>query len=206
VLPAVSPDGKKLAFVTEASSGGPAPHVSYECSHGSEAAVVVMDLASGGTSTRPIGSIPISHLSWSADGTSLLISGGPVGGNKGWQLDTILLDGTNGIGVVPVTGANAPASYYREGVYLPGGGIVVNRVCCSGTPAKRQSSLILRIDPAGNAVHRIAQAFLDKDHTSLAVDPSGHWIMYLAGNDLFVSRDGAAPKNVAPGLVAATWL
>lgn len=206
VLPSVSPDGRKLAFVREPYSGGPAPRVRYECGTGGMASLVIMDLPSGSSTTRPIGTLPISHISWSADGASVLLSAGPADGNKGWQLDTVLVNGTGGIGTIPVTGENAPSSYYREGIYLPGGGLLVNRICCDDASVKPASSLILRIDQAGNEVRRIAKAFADKDHTSMTADPSGHWIMYLSGSDLFVSHDGGAPRQVSAGLIAVAWL
>lgn len=206
VLPAVSPDGTKLAFVREPYSGGPGPRVSYECAAGGMVSLVIMDLASGTTTTRQIGILPVSHVSWSADGASVLLSAGPADGTKGWQLDKVLVNGTDGIGTVPVTGENAPSSYYREGIFLPGGDLLVNRICCDVASVKPASSLILRIDQAGNEVHRIATAFLDKDHTSMTVDPSGHWIMYLSGANLYLSQDDGTPRQMSTGLIAVAWL
>lgn len=217
VLPAVSPDGTKLAFIREPFSGGPGPRVSYVCggSGGAMSQLVIMDIATGATSSRPIGILPVSHVSWAADSDSLLLSAGPVdqAGRRVWALDTVLASGTNASGTnasgtVPVTGDNIPASYYREGIYLPDGDLLVNRICCTPASVTPHASVILRITSGGSTVHRIAKAFPDKDHTSMAVDPTGRWIMYLAGNDLFVSHDGGTPQQVTStsGLIAATWL
>ena len=50
-----------------------------------------------------------------------------------------------------------------------------------------------------------AVGWLDRDHTSLDGDPSGHWLLYLSGPDLFLSLDGAAPFKLTTGLGAAAW-
>jgi hypothetical protein len=217
-LPAVSPDGTELAYVSEPYSGGPKRVKYATCSGQPSPEVIVMDLATRTSATYQMpGGTPVSHLSWSPDGGSLLISLGPVSGNQGWLLDMLKVtdsggfhpapsSGSGGYLPVPVTGDNAASSYYREGIYLPGGDLLVNRVCCSGLPAGRTSSQILEIDQSGNAVHLIANGFLANDHSSFTVDKTGQWIMYLSDNDLFVSQDGADPKVLTTGLIAAAWL
>jgi hypothetical protein len=96
-------------------------------------------------------------------------------------------------------------SYYREGVYLRDGDLFVNQMCCAGLPARVTSSLLLEVGPSGELVRQVAIGFRDRDHTSLSADPSGHWLLYLSGPDLFLSLDGAAPFKLTTGLTAAAW-
>lgn len=58
----------------------------------------------------------------------------------------------------------------------------------------------------GALVHQVALGYPTLDHTSLAANSTGRWLLYLAGNDLYVSENGARPSKLATGLIAATWL
>jgi len=49
----------------------------------------------------------------------------------------------------------------------------------------------------------VSRLFTDRDHTGLDADPAGRWLLYLSGNDLFVSLEGSAPFLLTPGLIAA---
>ena len=51
----------------------------------------------------------------------------------------------------------------------------------------------------------MATGFLDRDHSSLDVDPAGDWLLYLSGPDLFLSQAGNAPFKLTSGLIAAAW-
>ena len=107
---------------------------------------------------------------------------------------------------MPVTGPDAAHSYYRErSVSCPDGDLFVNRVCCTDGASRVTSSLLLEIDPSGRFVRQVAIGWRDRDHTSLGADPSGHWLLYLSGPDLFLSLDGAAPFKLTTGLTAAAW-
>jgi hypothetical protein len=55
-------------------------------------------------------------------------------------------------------------------------------------------------------VHQVALGYPTLDHTSLAVNSTGQWLLYLAGHDLYGSENGARPSKLAIGLIAATWL
>lgn len=227
VLPAVSPDGTKLAFVREPFGGGPSA-VQYGCPSGGISAkpttqyrVVVRDLATGQETVYPappdeIAGMPyaISHLSWAPSGKTLLVSVGPGQGNEGWGL-SVLDTATsryyvppgwpaNAAAAVPVTGLpDAARSYYREGVFLPGGGMFVNRMCCDSVPVRVTSSKLLEIDSAGRQVRQVALGFTDRDHTSLGA--YGGWLLYLSAHDLFIAGPGPARK-LTTGLIAAAWL
>jgi hypothetical protein len=223
VLPAISPDGTRLAFAREPFGGGPAaPDYLTGChlptATGAEFKVVIRDQLSGretlypappgAASTLPY---PISRLSWAPDGKRLLVSVGPSQDNEGWDLVEIdpatsryYLPSSSG---VPLTGLPDPGrSYYREGVFLPDGDMFVNRVCCAGWPVRVTSSLLWEIDPSGQLIHQVAIGFANRDHSSLDADQTGHWLLYLSGHDLFLSLDGSAPFLLTSGLIAAAWV
>ena len=203
VLPAISPDGARLAFVRERISGG-SDAISYGCQPAGihpagQVSVVVRDLATGHEKVYGTSAVPISHLSWSPSGQSLLVSAGP-GVSGGWVLSTLDV-ATGGSRAVPVTGA---ASYYREGVFLPGGGLFVDRVCCSGDASTVSSTVLQEIDASGGLVRQVAIGYVNRDHTSL--DVSAGWLLYLSGHDLFVADGTGKAYQVTSGLIAAAWL
>ena len=217
-LPAVSPDGNTLAFARQ-------PTLTRHCMKGSggdlsaQYSLVTRTLSSGVEQVYPMlpagqsGSLPapISHLSWAPDGTELAVSIAAIQDNEGWQI--MLMDtataqnylGGTGDTPVPVTGPDRRRSYWREGVYLPGGNLFVSRACCAGEPVRNVSKLMWEITPAGVLKHRVAIGFPGLDHTSLAVNRTGKWLLYLAGTGLYVSQKGARPRQVGSGLVAAAW-
>jgi len=218
-LPAISPDGSTLAFARQPTltkhclSGGSGDLsaqyslVTRTLSSGVERAYPM--LPAGQSSGLPA---PISHLSWAANGTELAVSIAAIQDNEGWQI--MLMDtataqnylGGTGDTPVPVTGPDRRRSYWREGVYLPGGNLFVSRACCAGEPVRNVSKLMWEITPAGVLRHRVAIGFPGLDHTSLAVNRSGKWLLYLAGTGLYVSEKGARPRQVGSGLIAASWL
>ncbi len=218
-LPAISPDGSTLAFARQ-------PTLTRHCMTGSggdlsaQYSLVTRTLSSGVERVYPMlpagqsGSLPapISHLSWAPDGTELAVSIAAIQDNEGWQI--MLMDtataqnylGGTGDTPVPVTGPDRRRSYWREGVYLPGGNLFVSRACCAGEPVRNVSKLMWEITPAGVLKHRVAIGFPGLDHTSLAVNRTGKWLLYLAGTGLYVSEKGARPRQVGSGLVAAAWM
>lgn len=216
--PAVSPDARYLAYARQPdlSTPGCLPDGSNPAA---QEAVVVRRLSNGSEITYPMAPAavdsglpaPITHLSWAPDSRHLLVSVAAAQDNEGWLavvFDTATADYYVGPGArpVPVRGVDPAASYYREAVFQPDGNLFVNRVCCSGIPLRTTSSLLLTVDPAtGATVRQIAIGFTDVDHSSLDVDASGHWLLYLSGDQLFVSDDGARPTALASGLVAAGW-
>jgi hypothetical protein len=214
-LPAISPDGTRLAFFRWPQS----------CSHPSDVfsaqdVLVIRSLSDGSEKTYPMASVigipfQISHLSWAPDGVRLAISLGPSQDNdQGLVIINsataryylpigYLTPGNDG---VPVTGQpQAADSYYHQGVFLPDGDLFVNRVCCGGIPIKTTSSLMWEIDTSGRLIHQVAAGFTNRDHTSLDADPSGRWLLYLSGNDLFITTNRSTPSMLTSGLVAAAW-
>jgi hypothetical protein len=154
----------------------------------------------------------MDHLSWSADGSHLLVSLNEVQDNQGWNLVIVdprtaryYLTGAPGEGI-PVAGNSTSGNYYREGVFMPDGNLFVNRVCCAGNPPLRRSTLMWEVTTSGAEIAQVAVGFTDRDHTSLDVDQAGQELLYLSGTDLYVSDGGQRPRLVATGFVAATFI
>ena len=217
-LPAISPDGTKLAYAVE-------PGLAQDCSGvnssdpGTAFHVDIRTLSSGTTVSIPelpptqVG-LPawVTHLSWAPDNDHLAVSVEGVQDNEGWALDVLdtstartYLPGA-GVTTVPVTGASPDGqSYWSEGAYMPNGDLFVVHSCCAGIPAKTDAQLMWEVQPDGAMVRQVAIGFVNTTHNSLDVSPDGNWLMYLGGGDLFVSQGGARPSQVGTGLVAAAW-
>ncbi len=107
---------------------------------------------------------------------------------------------------MPVTGQpDKQRSYLGGRAYLPDGDLFVSRACCGGVPIQNTSRLLWEVSTDGALVHQVAIGFASLAHTSLAVSRDGHWLLYLAGNDLYVSSGGATPAKLTGGLTAAAW-
>jgi hypothetical protein len=217
-LPAVSPDGTKIAFAIQPSlttgcvPSNPDLTPLYK--------LVVRTLSTGAQTIYPMVPAghdnglpaPISHLSWAPDNQTVAVSVASVQDNEGWNLALVdtatakyYLSGA-GVSYVPPTGApSARDSYLREGVYLPNGELFVSRACCAGVPVRNTSRLMWEVGTSGALVHQVAVGFPTLDHVSLDASASGAWLLYLAGGDLYVSRGGATPRKVTSGLIAAAW-
>jgi hypothetical protein len=218
-LPAVSPDGSKLAYAVE-------PSLTIGCTPSTPDLaklykLVVRTLSTGAqvsyhavpakqSSGLPE---PISHLSWALDDQRLAVSIGQVEDNEGWDLvimDTSVahfyLTGAGTTSVLP-TGAPTPQrSYLMEGVFLPDGYLFVSRACCAGVPVKNTSRLLWEVNTAGQLVHQVAVGYPALVHDSLDASPTGQWLLYLAGGTLYVSDNGARPTELTAGLTAAAWV
>lgn len=218
-LPAVSPDGTKLAYAVQPTArigcypntSNPVPLYNLDIRTLSTGSVTGLPQVPGSqaTSTLPA---PISHLSWADDSNHLAVSVSAFQDNEGWNL--VLVDTSvahnyltgPGTSYVPVTGQPAKQrSYLREGVFMPNGNLFVSRACCGGVPTQNTSRLMWEVNSAGALVHQVAVGFVNLEHTSLAVSPDGNWLLYLAGHDLYVSHGGATPAKLTSGLTAAAW-
>ena len=218
-LPAISPDGTKLAIAREpALTTGCVPS---ESNLVAQYKVVVRTLSSGSQVTYPMLAAgqssglpyPISHLSWASDSTRLAVSILSPEDNEGWNL--VIMDTATakyylagpGDTFVPATGhPNARDSYLREGVFMPNGDLFVSRACCTGLPVRNTSRLMWEVTTSGTLVHQVAIGFASLEHTSLDVNATGRWLLYLAGDILYVSHDGNTPRQLTTGLIAAAWL
>jgi hypothetical protein len=219
-LPAISPDGTKLAFTRQPSfTTGCIPSPanltkSYK--------LVIRTLATGAEKVLPLSPSeqqsglpsPISHLSWASDSTRLAVSTLAVQDNEGWALylvDTSVAryytGPAAGVTFVPVTGLpQTRQSYLREGIFLPDGNLFISRACCGGVPVRNTSRLMWVVTPAGAFVHQVAIGYPGLEHVSLASSLDGHWLLYLAGSDLYVSQNQQRPSKLASGLIAAAWI
>ncbi len=219
-LPAVSPDGTKLAYTDQ-------PTLMAGCAVNGSSNIVdfyhvdIRTLSSGSTiklamlaASQSSGlPYPISHLSWAPDNDHLAVSISAPEDNEGWNLNIVdtsraqyYLAGT-GVTSVPATGSPTPQlSYLREGVYMPNGDLFVSRACCAGDdPVRNTSRLMWEVTTAGTLVHQVAVGYVSLDHTSLDVSSTGGWLLYLAGDSLYVSAGGATPRELTTGLIAAAW-
>lgn len=217
-LPAVSPDGTKLAYADE-------PRLTIGCVPGNPNLVSlfhleIRTLSSGATTSLPMApasqesGLPaiISHLSWASDNDHIAVSITPIEDNEGWNV--VLVDtasaqgyfGGAGTAYVPVTGSPSKRdSYLREAAYLPDGNLFVSRACCAGIPVRNTSRLLWEVTTSGTLVHQVAIGYPNLDHDSLAVSPDGNWLLYVAGTSLYVSQAGATPREITTGLIAAAW-
>ncbi len=59
---------------------------------------------------------------------------------------------------------------------------------------------------SGNLTQRVATGLTSDDHTSLAADPTGQWLLYLSGDVLYLSGNGGKAFDLTNGLIAAAWL
>lgn len=232
-LPAISPDGTKLAFAQEpwflpASCAASAPLAP------SDYLLAVRTLGTGSQANYPMAAsspdiglpIPILYLSWAPDNASLAVTMSGIQDNEGWNLNILstasaqyYLSGA-GDTMIPVTGSPDPSrSYYTEAAYLPDGNLFVNRNCCLGddpaNPAPADSNLMQEVSTSGSLVAQVAIGVQDNSHTSLSVDPTGNWLLYLsssteldgvASGTLYVSQGGTAPTALTTGMSAAAWL
>ena len=217
-LPAISPDGSKLAFADQPLlQPGCVPN---QPNLAGDYKLVIRTLSTGAEQVLPLppqvkrGGLfsPISHLSWGSDSVNLAVSTLAVQDNEGWGLYLVntslahyyVLPGP-GVTAVPVTGSpDAQRSYIREGIMLTDGNLFISRACCAGFPVHNTSRLMWEVTPAGTLVHQVAIGYPHLEHVSLAAD--GGWLLYLAGHDLYVSQDGNTPSKLATGLIAATWM
>jgi hypothetical protein len=217
-LPAISPDGSKLAYASQ-------PTLSAACPFNTNNFLplyhlAVRTLSSGATESLAMVPanqfsglpIPISHVSWAPDNRRVAVSIASSQDNEGWGVylvDTATAqDYAAGAGtaLLPVTGQPTPQqSYLREGVYMPNGNLFVSRACCGGFPIQNTSRLMWEVTTSGALVHQVAIGYANLDHTSLDVSADGNWLLYLAGNDLYVSHAGATPSKLTTGLIAAAW-
>lgn len=218
-LPAVSPDGTKLAYAVQ-------PTLAPGCIPANVSDpvtlfhLIIRTLSSGTTVSLPMVApgqssglpYPMSHLSWAPDNDHLAVSIAAPEDNEGWNLNILdtsqaqyYLSGS-GVVSVPATGSPTPQqSYLREGVYMPNGDLFVSRACCGGIPPHNTSRLMWEVSTSGALVHQVAIGYPNLDHVSLDVSSDGNWLLYLAANDLYVSQGGATPRQITSGLVAAAW-
>ncbi|HUC58742.1 MAG TPA: hypothetical protein VMA95_15170 [Streptosporangiaceae bacterium] len=220
-LPAISPDGVKLAWTTEPVMNESCVPDPAKASVAASYKIVVRTLSTGGDQViglppqvvRSQLLPPVSHLSWSPDNSALAVSTSAVADNEGWALYVVVVGdakyyvGPNaGVTDIPLSGGPAPQrSYIREGVFLPDGNFFISRACCGGVPVRNTSRLLWEVNLNGGLVHQVAIGYPSLDHYSLDADRTGKWLLYVGGNDLYVSKDGNRPTDVAKGLIAAAW-
>jgi hypothetical protein len=221
-LAAISPDGTKLAYTTEPVMSDTCVPDPAKASVAAEYKIVVRTLATGADQDLTLPAQvqrsqllpPVSHLSWAANGSALAVSTSAVADNEGWNLAVVDLAEAKyyvgpaaGVTDIGVSGSPTPQrSYLREGIFLPDGNFFVSRACCAGVPVRNTSRLLWEVNVNGALIHQVAIGYPNLDHDSLASDPTGNWLLYVGGTELYVSQDGNRPSDLASGLVAAAWI
>lgn len=219
-LPAINPAGNLLAYAQQPRDLTPGCFPGGPDNGADQWKLVIDDLSTHVVRDLPMApatvasGLPfsISHLSWSEEGNVIAVSIAAPEDNEGWALN--LVNPTtdeyyfgDSIPSVPAPGGSASQQlFWREGVFQPDGNLFVVSQCCAGLPERTTSVEMEQVRPASGAVvHTIATGLTTVAHTSLSVDRSGRWFLYLSGANLEVSRDGAKPRQLASGFVAAAW-
>ncbi len=223
--PALTPRGDVLAVVRQTpitdakrlsrclrNGANPAAHSS----------IVLRRLATGTERSIPIAPSvaasglpqPISHLSFAPDGRHLLATSPSIEDNEGWKL--VLVDTATArywlspsTRLVPVAGSSK-GWYSPEAVFEPDGLLFQVRQCCSGLGSNGGTPVSVLLEEAspstGAVVHQVALGYASRSHTSLDAASSSGALLYLSGNELFVSRGGATPVGSGNGLIAAAFV
>lgn len=215
-VPALSPDGRELAYAREwPPNPGPACPTPT-----SPSVLVVRNLSAGTVRTyqlpdvlgagHPLG---INHLSWDPSGRKLAVSTAEIQDGEGMSVQ--IFDRDNGQPAVPdpakpptipvVGGQDPDGSYYNQATFLPDGHLFTVRQCCLGWPPVTKYVDLDEIDTQGNVIHRVATGYTDRTHTSLSVDATGHWLLYISGDEIYISGNGATPAPLTSGYNAAAW-
>ena len=214
-LPAISPDGTKLAYAHEsqASSLNPTACQGTDSDPGTYW-MAVRNLATGTETQFPLPpevtqtglAPPISHLSWAPDGRHVAVTIGGGQDNEQHNLALVDITGDHYYLTTASTLRYVPGgqfSYYGEAVYLSSGGLFANVACC---PHGVTSTVLDEVNPSTGAVTKqVAVGVVTKTHGSLDADATGYWLLYLSGNDLEVSAGGSKPAILTGALVAADW-
>jgi hypothetical protein len=218
--PAISPSGNLLAYAQQplSFSAGCAP--TGPDNGAGQWKLVVDNLSTHTEKDLPLApavvanGLPfsISHLSWSSTGSKLAVSIAAPEDNEGWALN--IVDPANdsyyfgdAVPTVPVAGGVSPGrSYWREGVFQPDGDLFVVRQCCTGLPDAPTAVELDEVSAtSGATLHTVATGLTGVGHTSLSVDRTGTWLLYLSGDAIEVSHGGTTPTELASGFVAAAW-
>jgi len=218
--PAISPAGDELAYAQQPLSFSASCAPTGADNGADQWKLVVQNLSTNAVKNLPMApatvssGLPfsISHLSWSSDGSRIAVSIAAPEDNEGWALNIVDPASDDyyfgdSVPSVPVPGGSASRQFYwREGVFQPDGNLFVVKQCCAGLPETTTTVELDQVSPtSGTTVHTVAAGLLDVDHTSLSVDATGRWLLYLSGVNLEVSHDGGTPTQVASGFVAAAW-
>lgn len=197
--PAVSPDGRLLAYAAPAAArGGPG-----DCAQ----ALVVRDLVSGvERSWVPEDNgwdelVTIAEISWAPDSRRLAYEGSYEGSGVS-VLDT-LRPGTLTAAKEPVRVRGHEGSLFAPSWLAAGDRLVVGTWCCYDDP-NASSTRVLEVGLADGAT--VERARPDDLFDDLAVDGSGEHLVYVRGGGeaVMVGRDGTSSR-LAGGLVAIDW-
>lgn len=208
VSPAVSPDGRTLAYAT-ASPSVPRPPDGTRCQN----AVVVRNLATGvermwaypngGDYDRDLyRQSVITEIAWAPDSTRLAYTLS-YEGNSVAVLDTASHTDLGQTAEVVIPGGGGDS---RHPAWQKGSGLlaVFNTAfeCCYDDDYRGPPRALL-VDPAT----RVSKSLLPAGRrvTWLAFDASGSNLLFVDGGRLYRRRGTAEPRPVATGVTAAVW-
>lgn len=190
--PALSPDGRRLAFVACGSSGD----------------VVVQDLGSGQQQrfAPGDGGRVVSGVAWTADGASLAYAAAaPSTPSRLWQLDVATARDQRAARLIGPPSAAPPGTGWARPTHRDGELAVVESCCTIDGSAVNSSSSVVVLD-LGRARELERFAVGDAPPRSVAFDATGrHALIVTADGDLY-RRSGDGPlRRIGGGYRNAVW-
>jgi hypothetical protein len=199
LLPTVSPDGKRLAYVRVGSDDVPA--------------LVIRTLSSGAEQTiaAPPGSAGkppvVDVLAWSHDATHLAVAYSWADVLEQRALVVIAPDTATHFGDGSDAQLRANGSWRGSPAFVPTGELFTLDACCTGAETGQyQRVALVVVNPAdGSVLRTIANGESDRTTSSLGVSGDGTSYTWLSSDVLMRSVNGDPAVALGDGFQAAAW-